>query len=91
MFRWHQEIPFMERQRQLDLRDHRSLALRIGRGPNDFECECKVSRGIFRKHKNWACSCHRCRCETDIRRMGAAELRRRDLILQERMKDAFTD
>src|SRR4051812_37178836 len=78
MRRWHEEVAFMERQRQEDLREHRSSALRRGLCQDDFECECKVSRGIFRKHKQRACSCHICRYETNLRKLGAFPLRRRD-------------
>ena len=83
MKRWHNELPLMERQRKMDLESHRKSARRSGREPDDFECVCKVARGIFRKKKQWACSCHMCRAASedkkrtpkpsDMRRLKSAE------------------
>jgi hypothetical protein len=74
MRRWHSEEVLMERQRRLDLADHRRSAMRghydgvTGEwklpNPDDFQCECRNGKGMFRKHKQWACSCYRCRAES---------------------------
>lgn len=77
MKRWHKEVTHMERQRQLDLAQHRRHAIRWGKGPDDFECLCKEAVGVFRKKKEFSCSCYRCRAMTDMRRIVNKALRRR--------------
>lgn len=90
MRRWHSEVAFMERQRQMDLESHRRDAIRMGRGPENFECICKEAWGIFRKHKQWACSCYICRAETKERRLRRDD-RRSAIIarLDEEQLDEF--
>lgn len=78
MKRWHEEIAIMEKQRKMDLEEHRSFVVKHGRGkdPDDFECKCKVARSMFRKHKQWACSCKICRYETYTKRLERRRKRR---------------
>ena len=88
MRRWHNEVSLMDRQRRMDLADHRRFAMKMHwrdgelrlPDPNDFECECKKGKGMFRKHKQWSCSCHRCRAEGWFKRYERKVARKRDRV-----------
>ena len=99
MKRWHNEISIMERQRRIDLREHRRSAMKIHwrngeirlPDPEDFECECRNGRGMFRKQKEYACSCRQCRyidfCEWQEKR---AERKKKNQELRVLQKELVT-
>ncbi len=65
MYRWHKDLPLLERRLKEDQLKHLRWFIRGGGQPtrwNDGGCDCNL--GTFRKDRVYGCSCYRCRRES---------------------------